>query len=1116
MICPNKSSKEWKILVEKHGQDRAEEMFIENGFEIPVEEIEEPIFKTDYMGNEVISGIHTRMLSHEAPKVFEQILNRLKELYPGIRIFKDGLFDKDGNWIQIKPGEKGMHYRNAFVSAVAWANDSYLETPPHEYAHDYIDMFRDHPLVQEGIKKYGEERLVTIMGRYFANQEISKQSENYIKKFWNFVKSIFGNNDVAYILSKKFYEGQALSANKYAGSGVVSYQKTQIEKYKNQKGLLDLGDDYIPKTKNTISLDQAKGRLLSRLSNRGIKEELIFLGEDKSSIYDVNLAVRSLLTDLELFFQKDAFSKTKGLDEKTLGIMKLQLGDQGFSNEQILMLLEAIKEDKPINDKKVQQFYNRLLMIEQAQDFLPYKDKIMLGDNKYVDVEPLQDDIVNEIDEHVEVRDKRFAKIKNPFLGEMVKGLEKISRFQMNTRLIAKTLTGSEDSKLYNLFYKSLNWAERTRQSLLLEFDDLMKGNWQKEKNGSIYLKGGKSIDDVESKTFSFLDKNKKNRVDVKLTIAEALNLYMVLRQNELGPSEELSPREILMNEGFVLDKTLNRELTDATVFKLDENIEAEIKDYIEQNHAEFIAKVDEAMNFMYDKVNETHKQENGFDLGKVKNYFPVYHKIQSASKGGAKSVISEVRQLHMRLGGGTIKISDVHQVINQYKSSSAIYTSYAIPLDNNKKIANKLLDRYKGTNVEKFVEQWNRDLLRIDDNLVIYPTNAESKIDSWINKVTNNFSVAVLGMNAAVSFKQTVSYLAATNYIDSKYLRKAGFGIGNIVTINPKSFIDFMTITGVEKTDNIMDLLPVKLKMKENDPIYQEIIKSSPKLSYRFKGVVSREAGEILMDPALSDVITIKIPGTNKTIRTTKSRLMLWITMMDAATIKDIWKAVRFEAIDNGLKEGRPEFLEYVSNRAEEIIDFTQPTFDMVNRAELSKINSPLLRTFTMFSSATSKLGMIVIDKYIDYINNPNPKTKKALITGLVSTMVYTSAAVAFIDLLKAGLIYGFDDDDDESKVVGAFNRNLVLNAFSPFYGVSTASRMIYTRLDGERWSATIQHPLEGIINNGADAISDLGSGNIDKGSMKALNLLFQAKGLPADIINMPMKMVQESIDKK
>jgi hypothetical protein len=130
---------------------------------------------------------------------------------------------------------------------------------------------------------------------------------------------------------------------------------------------------------------------------------------------------------------------------------------------------------------------------------------------------------------------------------------------------------------------------------------------------------------------------------------------------------------------------------------------------------------------------------------------------------------------------------------------------------------------------------------------------------------------------------------------------------------------------------------------------------------------------------------------------------------------------------------------------------------------------------------------------------------------------MVYTSTAIALIDLLKAGLIYGFDDDDDdESKVIDAFQRNLVLNAFSPFYGVNTASRMIYTQLDGERWSSAIEHPLEGVVNNGFEAIGEIGNGNIDKGVLKTMNLFFQSKGLPADIINMPMKMASANVDNK
>ena len=45
-----------------------------------------------------------------------------------------------------------MHYRNAFEGAVAWSNDARMETPPHEYAHEYVDMFREMPIVKKGIE----------------------------------------------------------------------------------------------------------------------------------------------------------------------------------------------------------------------------------------------------------------------------------------------------------------------------------------------------------------------------------------------------------------------------------------------------------------------------------------------------------------------------------------------------------------------------------------------------------------------------------------------------------------------------------------------------------------------------------------------------------------------------------------------------------------------------------------------------------------------------------------------------------------------------------------------------------------------------------------------------
>lgn len=151
--CPNKAHPDYKVLEARYGKKGAIKKYIENGYDIPVPENVSKRSVFSRLGIKFNSR-DTMQALNDNPEVAKDIIDSLEKLMPDVIIYKDGLFDKDGNWRAIEPGEKGMHYRNAFQGAVAWANDAFLETPPHEYAHEYVDMFQNTPIVKRGIKKY--------------------------------------------------------------------------------------------------------------------------------------------------------------------------------------------------------------------------------------------------------------------------------------------------------------------------------------------------------------------------------------------------------------------------------------------------------------------------------------------------------------------------------------------------------------------------------------------------------------------------------------------------------------------------------------------------------------------------------------------------------------------------------------------------------------------------------------------------------------------------------------------------------------------------------------------------------------------------------------------------
>ena len=119
-----------------------------------------------------------------------------------------------------------------------------------------------------------------------------------------------------------------------------------------------------------------------------------------------------------------------------------------------------------------------------------------------------------------------------------------------------------------------------------------------------------------------------------------------------------------------------------------------------------------------------------------------------------------------------------------------------------------------------------------------------------------------------------------------------------------------------------------------------------------------------------------MKIKG--KTYEIDRQRFMEGIKIFDSATVIAIWDAVKLEVeAETDLAKGSPEYWTRVTERAEEIIAKSQPTFDNANRMELSLYRNPVARMFTMFTSETSKIAQLNYEAAMDYINEPSPENR-------------------------------------------------------------------------------------------------------------------------------------------
>ena len=104
------------------------------------------------------------------------------------------------------------------------------DTLPHEYAHHYINMFRNTPLVIEGMELYqgDEEALVQAIGEQAAAQE--GKAWNWWTKFTKFVTGVFSKQEVTQVLTDAFLRNLDLNVYLQHKTAVDALSGSEQEK----------------------------------------------------------------------------------------------------------------------------------------------------------------------------------------------------------------------------------------------------------------------------------------------------------------------------------------------------------------------------------------------------------------------------------------------------------------------------------------------------------------------------------------------------------------------------------------------------------------------------------------------------------------------------------------------------------------------------------------------------------------------------------------------------------------------------------------------------------------------------------------------------------------------
>lgn len=1093
--CPNKSHPDWKSLVAKHGEVETVKMYVENGHDIPNVDgsrvSKKRKVQVDHSfdnGHSIYKSKSTLDTLENNPKEAIEIIDELNRVYPKMKVSKDGLFDDNGKWIPIPPGKQGMHYRGAFTSAVAWSNDSALETPPHEYAHEYIEMYMESDIVQEAIKKYGSvENLVTLIGRKYTGQKMSNSFEKFLDKFWKMIRGTFSTPSVLDKLTDSFAKGEKLMTPMARGTEIYNFQDTAKPKYKDNS----VFDDGAIKSSKIVYMDNDTAKSL-------INKELKSIAENNTN---------EKTTELDIFWRKRMAGvksdKDKAHDLKNYADTDdriLTSVDEKLSSDELKAnVIAAINgEDIQLNgDEKF--VFDTIINLEIAYKHqLKVRNAHVEKDGRMTNNQILLDKNVSQVNDTINKR-RELLKGKNKLARTLGGLINKKLRYIMNTRLWTKYLSGGENSVLSNVVYKQINEARIPFAEFRQTIDDLLGKKPTSLSDGSIFNNPDLSIDELKTKTFELSSAlNSSSQKEVTLTQAEMLSIYLTNRQSD---------KKSDLKEGFFLNEIKGREYSADKKFVFTEaqinEIVAEIENDAEAK--EFVSRIDDTMKYSYDSVNSQFLLLNGYNMADYENYFPTSHGAQSKETSKKKNIISDQSNLRLRLpNAGAVRLNDPFQVMANAKVSNASYFAYAVPIHNAQNIVTDMSKKLSNKDDLHYIKAIQGTIDKVQDSSTLMSSQGEADLRGAINKLQGNFTVAILAKNLGVVMKQQVSLETATNIINRKHIRKSGGSLGPVSFVNPAKLMKALVWNGVKGGET---WVPVEWRQLTDSADFKTLMKH-PMFRERFSGVVSKESGEALMGKEMAND-RIKVPlikgKDGKPVYITKSRLMQGITIMDTLTVIRLYNAVKLETQDRMSEKEfssmtKEQIEQHNIRRLQEVIDKTQPTFDQMNRTGLSQSSDPLLRAFTMFTSASSKVGMGLTESMIDYINDPSPENLKKFTSRFISTAVITSSMLATIDLARHAALMGLDDDDE---IAEGYAWSALTTSVGSIQGVGTALGIVVSQLDANPWYKTAQDPVLHIVQEGSEAVANALKGNFSRAGKQAFGAYAKSTGMPFSIYN-------------
>lgn len=438
----------------------------------------------------------------------------------------------------------------------------------------------------------------------------------------------------------------------------------------------------------------------------------------------------------------------------------------------------------------------------------------------------------------------------------------------------------------------------------------------------------------------------------------------------------------------------------------LDGNAVAKIMDGLSEWDKEYLAAAEKVFNEdCKDAVNATTMQIKHRPVALEDSYVPYivnqdYIAKESDNIKFDKSILNEgILKSVKKNAQQQLIMQSLNSALDDHIGKVAKLYGLAVPIRNWNKVFNMQQTTADGGESVKAVlsETWHDEGVKLLDRAVAdmqssRMTSGNNAISKALQATKSAFVVSTLASNISVSIKQAASYPTAGSVLSAAALTK---GLADYYA---------KIKDGVHAQD-----------------VWDEIDEHTSQHWIRRQGLSTQELGELVQSKGILNKLNNKLG---------KASPMNWIQAIDVGTTAALWYACKVDVRRAGYAEGSREYWNKVTELYDKVIEETQPMYDSLHRAEITKGNE-LVKNIVMFqtqpiqnsgilreSAMELKMAKRRFGKNSEQVREANRKFVKAVASQAASHLTFTA-----MTLLAQMLLHRMNpwrDKDGEVSVEG------------------------------------------------------------------------------------------------